>query len=129
MFKYKLIVTLKISIMSTQYKYKCENCGNTVITDDHGCECTSMGVSYLYHCQDCGMLAKLWKDITSILKMEEKNKAVYEWWIPGKGSCRYDNCCPICGSKNIHKWNPIDNQCPKCGGAMHRDNSLIIHTD
>lgn len=114
--------------MSTQYLYRCAECGYTVQTDDHGCECTMSGISYLYHCQDCGMLAQLWQE-HNFFNVADDSQVKCHWWIPGKGSRAFNNCCPCCGSKSIHRWNPVDNLCPECGGAMIRDNSLIIQTD
>lgn len=123
--------------MSNQYLYRCEKCNHTLYTDHDGCECTWNGIAFLYHCPDCGVLAKLW---------ENCREGILKWSFPHKldidsqpivgmdtlyGSSRdYSGTCPICGSANIHRWNPNDNYCPKCGGKMYRDFSVgPIHTD
>ncbi len=115
--------------MSNQNLYRCKRCNNSVYTDEHGCECTSSSISYLYHCPDCGLLAQLWEDIRLLRDSKEISKENARWYLPSMGSYAYTGNCPICGSPDIRKWNPIDNSCHKCGGDMIRDDSIVIHTD
>lgn len=116
--------------MSDQYLYRCERCDSTVLTDDNGCECTMGGIAYLYHCSECGLLAKVWTDIQAIFEPKDNDNVKSHWYIPNKGSYNFDGTCPLCGSKHIHKWNPLENGCSTCGGKMSRDDSFgVVHTD
>lgn len=131
--------------MSHQYLYKCSMCGHSICTDDAGCECTFGGISYLYYCEECHTLAKRitpppfreidesdvrWycedRDITPVSL--SISPSILKSRIDDKQAFRNVDC-PICGSRNIHKWNPISCGCPKCGGEMIKEEGFCIHTD
>lgn len=85
--------------MGQLLKYKCKQCGYSLLAHRQGHYSLMRGECYLFSCSEC-------KEIVSLL---DRDLAKESYFVR----------CPNCGSlKSLTSWNPIDGHCPKCNGKL-----------
>lgn len=81
--------------MAIYHRYECSTCGYEHVGNPAGFDGTMAGLVIDFRCDHC-------KEIVNVLMSERM--------------CYVD--CPKCGKRVASTWNPIDGNCPKCGGGM-----------
>lgn len=76
--------------------FKCENCDYQILTAPAGFYALMSGVYYTFKCSNCKRIIKM-----------------------GVGGGDNLPECPYCHeTSGLSTWNPIEGQCPQCGGKM-----------
>ena len=91
--------------MARLFEYKCKDCGYTKAANPKGHDMIMSGEINHYLCEEC--------------------KKIVDVFYP-YGEKPEEIVCPECGSIRLHKWNPITGKCPKCGGGMKKQYSLLM---
>lgn len=78
--------------------FVCENCGYTVRSEPQGFYALKSEMYYNFRCNSC-------KNVVNISSVDIKEMG----YVP---------TCPLCDSRRISFWNPIEGHCPKCKGKM-----------
>lgn len=92
--------------MASFIMYQCSMCGYSVATEPSGHYKTMSGEFYNFKCPKC-------KEIVSLSAKKL-----------GKGQDHI--CCPKCkNDEGLSRWNPIGDKCPRCGGKMEVNASLL----
>lgn len=85
--------------------YFCKKCGFNIWAEYDGKDYGMIGFDQYYLCKDCKELVKIGDEENGIIARN----------------------CPSCGrSVFLHKWNPVNGPCPKCGNRLELDVSKGI---